>query len=148
MVLDVRRRAIARDFRRRASCSSMTAAPPLESAGSMKRIPPRIVLVLAASLVGSHCARAQTNPPAPTATLDADFAAQKSTFMTLPEDIRKGLQDALVWLGFYNGVNDGDFGKRTRDSIVAWQRSVKATPDRVLGPTLVQALMAAADKAR
>ena len=55
---------------------------------------------------------------------------------------------ALVWLGFYNGANDGDFGKRTRYAIVAWQRSVKATPDGVLGPTLLQALTAAADKAR
>src|SRR5271165_6055375 len=128
----------------------MEAAPPPEPAaeGSMNRIPPRIVIVLAASLVGSPVALAQTPPPAPAATLDGDFAAQKSAFMALPEDIRKGLQDALVWLGFYNGANDGDFGKRTRDSIVAWQRSVKATPDGVLGPTLVQALMAAADKAR
>ena len=114
----------------------------------MKRIPPRIVLALAASLVGAPVALAQTPPPAPAATLDAEFAAQKSAFMALPEDLRKGLQDALVWLGFYNVANDGDFGKRTRDSIVAWQHSVRATPDGMLGPTLVQALMAAADKAR
>ena len=91
---------------------------------------------------------AQTSAAASAPAADAEFAAQKSAFLALPQATRKALQDALVWLGFYNGANDGDFGKRTRDSIVAWQRSVKATPDGVLGPTLVQALLAAADKAR
>ena len=114
----------------------------------MKRTPARLALVLAALFLAPPAALAQTSAAASAPAADAEFAAQKSAFLALPQATRKALQDALVWLGFYNGANDGDFGKRTRDSIVAWQRSVKATPDGVLGPTLVQALLAAADKAR
>ena len=61
----------------------------------------------------------------PSAT-DAALAAQKAAFLALPEGTRKATQDALVWLGFYNGVNDGDFGPRTRDAILAFQASAKA----------------------
>jgi Putative peptidoglycan binding domain len=110
----------------------------------MKRTHARLALVLAALILASPPALAQTSA----AAADAEFAAQKSAFLALPQATRKALQDALVWLGFYNGANDGEFGKRTRDSIVAWQRSVKATPDGVLGPTLVQALLAAAERPR
>ena len=46
------------------------------------------------------------------------MAGQKAAFLALPEATRKAAQDALVWLGFYNGVADGDFGKRTRDAIL------------------------------
>jgi Putative peptidoglycan binding domain len=114
----------------------------------MTRTPSRLLLALTASIFGAGLAPGQT-PPAPGAlAADAAFVAQKSAFLTLPPATRKAAQDALVWLGFYNGANDGDFGKRTRDAIVAWQRSVKATPDGVLGPNLLQALTAAADKAR
>ena len=114
----------------------------------MKRIPASLVLVLAASILVSPSVLAQTSATTFAPAGDLEFAAQKSAFLALPQATRKALQEALVWLGFYNGANDGDFGKRTRDSIVAWQRSVKATPDGVLGPTLVLALLAAADKAR
>jgi Putative peptidoglycan binding domain len=114
----------------------------------MKRTPARLVLALAASILGAGLAPAQTPPAPPASAADAAFAAQKSAFLALPPATRKAAQDALVWFGFYNGANDGDFGKRTRDAIVAWQRSVKATPDGVLGPTLLQALTAATDKAR
>jgi hypothetical protein len=111
----------------------------------MERTPACLLLVLAASILCSGLAPAQT-PPVPAA--DAGFAAQKSAFLALPPATRKAAQDALVWLGVYNGASDGDFGKRTGDAIVAWQRSVKATPDGVLGPTLLQALISAADRAR
>ena len=50
----------------------------------------------------------------------------------LPEATRKAAQEALVWLGLYVGVNDGDFGKRTRDAILAFQASVKAPADGAL----------------
>jgi hypothetical protein len=113
----------------------------------MKRTTARLLLALAASILGVGLAPAQTLPAPPAAAADAAFLMQKSAFLALPLATRKSAQDALVWLGFYNGASDGEFGKRTRDSIVAWQRSVKATPDGVLGPTLLQALTAAADKA-
>src|SRR5271166_6119130 len=114
----------------------------------MTRTPARLLLALTASILGGGLAPAQTSPAPAALAADAAFAAQKSPFLALPPAARKAAQDALVWLGFYNGPNDGDFGKRTHDAIVAWQRSVKATPDGVLGLTLLQALTAAADKAR
>ncbi len=61
---------------------------------------------------------------------------------------RKAAQDALVWLGLYNGASDGDFGKRTRDAIVAFQLGQKSAGDGVLSPGQLQALLAAAQKAR
>ena len=61
---------------------------------------------------------------------------------------RKAAQDALVWLGFYNGVVDGDFGRGTRNAILAYQASVKAPQDGALSALEVQALLASAQKAR
>jgi Putative peptidoglycan binding domain len=92
-------------------------------------------------------ARAQTQPAPPSAD-DAAMAAQKAAFLALPEATRKALQEALVWLGLYVGVNDGDFGKHTRDAILAFQASVKAPADGTLSPPLLKALLAAAQKAR
>jgi len=82
-------------------------------------------------------------PPA-----DAGLAAEKAAFLALPLATRKAAQDALVWLGLYNGVSDGDFGKRTRDAIAAFQLGRKESGDRVLSLGQLQALIAAADKAR
>ena len=116
----------------------------------MRRQPVRFALAAAAALLWqSPVALAQAPPkPAPVAAPDAVTDAQKAAFLGLPLATRIAAQDALVWLGFHNGVADGSFGPRTRDSIVAWQRSVKATPDGALGPSLVEALIAAGQKAR
>ncbi len=92
-------------------------------------------------------AQAQT-PPAPPSADDAAMAAQKAAFLALPATTRKAAQEALVWLGLYVGVNDGDFGKHTRDAILAFQASVKAPADGTLSPPLLKALLAAAQKAR
>jgi Putative peptidoglycan binding domain len=113
----------------------------------MKRTTARLTLVLAAAILGFPPALAQTSP-APTSAADAAFAAQKAAFLALPLATRKAAQDALVWLGLYNGVNDGDFGRRTRDSIVAFQLSQKATGDGALSTGQLQALIAAGQKAR
>ncbi|MBV8106351.1 MAG: peptidoglycan-binding protein [Hyphomicrobiales bacterium] len=114
----------------------------------MNRTPARLLLALAASILGAGLAPAQTplTPAAPAA--DAAFAAQKSAFVALPPATRKAAQDALVWLGFYNGASDGDFGKRTRDAIVAFELSQKAAGDGVLSAPQLQTLMSGADKAR
>jgi peptidoglycan hydrolase-like protein with peptidoglycan-binding domain len=112
----------------------------------MKRTPAYFALALALGLA-APAALAQTPPPAP-ASDDAAMAAQKVAFLTLPEATRKTAQDALVWLGLYNGVDDGDFGKRTRDAILAFQASLKAPADGTLSPPLLKALLAAAQKAR
>jgi hypothetical protein len=114
----------------------------------MERKAARFVFVLPilALAIGS-AARAQTPPPAPPAG-DAAMAGQKAAFLALPEGTRKAAQDALVWLGFYNGVADGDFGKRTRDAILAFQASAKAPADGVLSAPELQALLAAAERGR
>ncbi len=84
----------------------------------------------------------------PAAAPDAAFEAQKAAFLALPTATRVAAQDALVWLGLYNGTSDGEFGKRTRDAIVAFQAGQKAPGDGVLSSTQLQGLLAAADKAR
>jgi hypothetical protein len=81
-------------------------------------------------------------------TADAVLSAQKSAFLGLPESVRKAAQDALVWLGFYNGVSDGAFGPRTRDAIAAFQKSLGASADGMLSQPELAALLAAAQKAR
>jgi hypothetical protein len=114
----------------------------------MERKAARFVFVLPilALAIGS-AARAQTPSPAPPAA-DAAMAGQKAAFLALPEATRKAAQGALVWLGFYNGAADGDFGKRTRDAILAFQASAKAPADGVLSAAELQALLAAAERAR
>jgi hypothetical protein len=112
----------------------------------MKRAPVYFALALVLGFV-SPPALAQTRPAAPSAD-DAAMAAQKAAFLALPEATRKAVQEALVWLGLYNGANDGDFGKRTRDAILAFQTSIKAPADGALPAPALQALLAAAQKAR
>jgi hypothetical protein len=111
----------------------------------MKRTPAFAALTLTFGLL-SPIVSAQT--PAPSSADDAAMAAQKAAFMGLPEASRKAAQEALVWLGLYVGVNDGDFGKRTRDAILAFQTSLKAPADGTLSAPELQALLAAAQKAR
>jgi peptidoglycan hydrolase-like protein with peptidoglycan-binding domain len=86
--------------------------------------------------------------PAPSSADDAAMAAQKAAFLGLPEVTRKAAQEALVWLGLYVGVNDGDFGKHTRDAILAFQASLKAPADGTLSAPELKPLLAAAQKAR
>jgi Putative peptidoglycan binding domain len=112
----------------------------------MKRKRTGMILVLAGSILALSAA-AQTPPPPP-APADAAFAAEKAAFLALPLATRKAAQDALVWLGLYNGVNDGDFGKRTHDAIVAFQLGQKAAGDGALSPGQLQALLAGGQKAR
>ncbi len=118
----------------------------------MSRTAARLVLALtiilaATSWIDGPRALAQT-PPAGSTAADAIMAEQKAAFLALPEPMRKGAQDALVWLGFYNGVVDGAFGARTRDAILAFQASLKAPADGALSPAELRALLAAAQKAR
>ncbi|HEY1454683.1 MAG TPA: peptidoglycan-binding protein [Roseiarcus sp.] len=112
----------------------------------MIRSPVRTMLAVAL-LVLAGPVHAQTPPAAPPAA-DAALAAQNAAFLALPEATRKAAQDALVWLGFYNGAVDGDFGKRTRDAILAFQASVKAPTDGALSAPELKALLSAAEKAR
>src|SRR3984957_6869088 len=112
----------------------------------MKRAPAGLVFAVGFGLL-SPIVSAQAPPAAPSADAAA-MAAQKAAFMGLPEATRKAAQEALVWLGLYVGVNDGDFGKRTRDAITAFEASVKAPADGTLSAPELKALLAAAQKAR
>ena len=107
----------------------------------------RTVLVLALLALAGLPASAQTQT-VPSSAVDAAFAAQKAAFMSLPEAIRKAAQEALVWLGLYVGVNDGEFGKGTQSAILAFQANVDAAPDGALSPSELKALLAAAERAR
>jgi peptidoglycan hydrolase-like protein with peptidoglycan-binding domain len=112
----------------------------------MKRTLGHVAFALALGFV-SPAALAQT-PPAALSAEDAALAAQKAAFLGLPEATRKAAQEALVWLGLYVGVNDGEFGKHTRDAILAFQASLKAPADGALSAPELKALLAAAQKAR
>ena len=90
----------------------------------------------------------ETPPLAPSPAADATMAAQKEAFLALPETTRKAAQEALVWLGLYVGVNDGEFGRHTRDAILAFQGNLKAPSDGALSPPELKALLAAAQTAR
>jgi Putative peptidoglycan binding domain len=107
----------------------------------------RAVVALAILDAAGVVAHAQT-PPAPASPADAAVAAQKAAFLALPESTRKAAQDALVWLGFYVGVVDGDFGRGTRNAILAFQASAKAPQDGALTAPELKALLASAQKAR
>ena len=112
----------------------------------MRPTPARFALALALG-IASLSAHAQSPAAAPPAA-DTAFAAQKAAFLALPETTRKAAQEALVWLGLYVGVNDGDFGKRTRDAILAFQGNLKAPTDGALSAPELKALLAAAERAR
>ena len=105
-------------------------------------------LGLVAACAAHHSALAQTAAPPPQSEVDARTEAQKSAFLAMPEADRKAVQDALGWLGLYNGAVDGAFGKRTRDAILAYQGSVKTTADGLVSAPQLAALKAAAQKAR
>jgi len=114
---------------------------------SCRMVMARAVIASAIMLATGRVAHAQA-PPIPPSAADAALAAQKAAFLALPEATRKAAQNALVWLGFYNGVVDGDFGRGTRNAILAYQASVKAPQDGALSAPEIKALLASAQKAR
>jgi Putative peptidoglycan binding domain len=93
----------------------------------MKRTATFVAFALALGLL-SQIASAQTTPAATPSANEAAMAAQKAAFLALPDATRNAAQGALVWLGLYVGVNDGDFGEHTRDAIPAFQRASKRPP--------------------
>ncbi len=106
------------------------------------------LLGLLAACAAHSSALAQNAAQSPQSAVDARMEAQKGAFLAMPEADRKAVQDALGWLGLYNGAVDGAFGKRTRDSILAYQASVNATADGMVSAPQLAALKAAAQKAR
>ena len=111
----------------------------------MKPVAARSIAALAILLAMTGAAPAQTSPHGPA---DAVVSAQRLAFLALADPERRAAQDALVWLGFYNGVADGAFGVRTRDAIAAFQASLGASADGMLSRPELAALLAAAQRAR
>jgi peptidoglycan hydrolase-like protein with peptidoglycan-binding domain len=94
-------------------------------------------LLLAASL-------ARAGEPAPT----PKAPAAASTFLGFSESDRKAAQDALAWLGLYNGTDDGVPAKRTIEALKAYQQSVGAPTDGIMSDRLLSALKTGAAKAK
>ena len=63
---------------------------------------------------------------------DAPFEAAKAAFEALPEVDRRALQDALIWTGDYKSVVDGEFGRGTRDAVIAFAKRARVSPDGAL----------------
>ena len=89
----------------------------------MLRTPTGAILALALLVLAGRATDAQTPSVA-----DAALATQNAAFLALPEGTRKAAQDALVWLGFYNGVVDGDFGPRRATRFSPSRRAPRRPP--------------------
>lgn len=88
--------------------------------------------------------------PAPAAqpALDPVQAASKAAFERLDEAERKAVQNDLIWTGDFNGVAGGEYGRRTHDAMLAFERRSQGTPDGILTPAERAALKRDADAAR
>lgn len=104
-------------------------------------------LLLAAALPASAV---ETKPPAAAspARKPAEATPQAQAFLALSEADRKAAQEALGWLGFYNGVDDGAFGKRTIEALSAYQRSLGWQADGIMTAKALAALKDGAAKAK
>lgn len=90
---------------------------------------------LAAALAASH------GPPVVIVRDDVPDTTPPATERQVPDlgDIR-GVQQALVALGYDPGPLDGIRGARTRGAVVAFQRASGLTPDGIVGPRTREAL--------
>src|SRR5215213_4284951 len=100
--------------------------------------------------IASTGASAQAAPPPNPRTVAPDPAveAARAALAALPESERKALQDALVWVGDYNGMADGNFGRQTYDALLAFQRRRKGSPHGILDTAARAELRAAGQQAR
>jgi len=117
---------------------------------NQRRRPIFFFLAVGLALCAGSADAAQNAPAAPAgaASSDAVFDAQKAAFDALQEADRRAIQDALVWTGDYNGVVDGAFGKRTRDSILSYQGNIKAPTTGIIDAAELARLVATAQKAK
>ncbi|MFD6318654.1 trypsin-like peptidase domain-containing protein [Methylorubrum populi] len=120
----------------------------------MKAFRGALPAVLAAGLATGALAQApapqvRRTPAAPAPTVpDPAFEAARAAFEALPETERRGLQDALVWTGDYNGVTTGAFGKRSFEGIQTYQTRTGTAPTGLLTPPERIALKREAEEAR
>ena len=110
--------------------------------------------ILTLATVGS--AVAQTESPSPDTTTEPVVEASpapeedagKAAFLSLSLAERRAAQDALIWLNFYNGFVDGNFARRTREAIRAYQGARNLRADGALTREEFFLLKADAEKAR
>ncbi len=87
--------------------------------------------------------------PAPAGpALDPAQAASKAAYDRLDEAERKAIQNDLIWTGDFNGVAGGEFGKRTYDAMLAFERRTQGIADGILTPPERNALKRDSDAAR
>jgi Putative peptidoglycan binding domain len=110
----------------------------------------KVLLTAAGLAMWAGFALAAQNAPLASSPAASDpvFEAQKTAFEALAEADRRAVQDGLVWTGDYNGIVDGAFGKRTRDSILSYQASVRAPTTGILDAGAIARLVATAQKAK
>jgi hypothetical protein len=106
----------------------------------------RMAYIFAALLAAAPAGAIEVKPPTAHATTDAGL--QGRAFQAFPEADRKAAQEALGWLGFYNGVVTGAFGKRTIDALTAYQKSLDQQPDGIMTAETLAALKDGAAKAK
>jgi hypothetical protein len=108
----------------------------------------RVALMVAAPMVavllGLSPAQAQTAAPA----LDPAQAAAKTAFERLDEAERKAVQNDLIWTGDFTGVASGEFGRRTYDGLLAFERRTAGSVDGILAAPERARLRRDADAAR
>lgn len=110
-----------------------------------------VALALSLLLPGLALAQAPRPAAAPVPAapaLDPAQAASKTAFDRLTEPERKSIQNDLIWTGDFNGVAGGEFGRRTYDAMLAFERKNQGTPDGILTPPERAALKRDADAAR
>ena len=108
---------------------------------------PRIFALALLAAVPAQALDVKTpQPPAPAKLEPAPQA--RAAFEALPERDRVAVQEALGWLGLYNGVFDGAYGRRTVEAFAAWQQSVAKRGDGIVTPAAVAALGASTAKAK
>jgi hypothetical protein len=141
------------------SVTAKPAAPKAPSSVMAARLLPThllpsLVLAIAGFIHVSGAAQAQParQPPAAPApaapALDPAQAASKLAYDRLDEAERKAIQNDLIWTGDFNGVAGGEFGKRTYDALLAFERRAQGVSDGILTPPERAALTRAADQAR
>ena len=112
----------------------------------------RTLPVIIAGLAFVTPALAQAPRPAAPApagpALDPAQAASKAAYDRLDEAERKAIQNDLIWTGDFNGVAGGEFGKRTYDAMLAFERRTQGLPDGILTPPERTVLKRDSDAAR
>ena len=108
-----------------------------------------VTLGLALGVLGPiPTALAQTSAPVRAPVPDPAMEAAQRAFEALTEAERKAIQDDLIWGSDFTATISGGFGKRTYDSILAFERATKQKVDGILDIAERKLLGDAASKAR